>query len=106
MACSKGLGETAEDNGLEALEAGASVERIEERDVGAVDGAEACDPAIPDQRWLLVGGGHGSDDAGSSRKMQPSHELISSGRGLIAKPSGICWGGTERRKAVWSAGER
>jgi hypothetical protein len=92
LACSKGLGEAADDDRLEALFGFRGVEGLEEGVVSAVDGAEVGDPAIPHPSLLLVGCGHGSDDAGSSRKMEPTHELISTGRGSIAKPAGICWG--------------
>jgi hypothetical protein len=64
LACSKGLGKAADDDGFETLEGRRGVEGLEVRVVGAVGGPKVGDPPIPDPSLLLVGREHGSREAG------------------------------------------
>ena len=67
LACSKGLGKSADDDGLKLFKVFGGAEGVKEGVVGLFDGAKIGDPSVPDQSLLLVGRGHVSDDAGSSR---------------------------------------
>jgi hypothetical protein len=93
------LGEPADDDGFEVPK-GFGVEGFEERVLGAINDAKVGQPSTPDTSLLRVGRGHGSSEAGSSRKSEQTHELITSGRGRIWKPTGSWWGKWERRRAV------
>jgi hypothetical protein len=53
LACSEGLGEAADDDGIEALEVLGRVKGLEVGVGGSIDGSKVGDPVIPNSSFLL-----------------------------------------------------
>jgi hypothetical protein len=83
---SKGLGEAAND---ERLEFRTTVELGEIGVVSALMVGQIGEPSKPDTSSVLLDLWHDAGVAGKLRKMELSQEVISLGRGAIAKPAGI-----------------
>jgi hypothetical protein len=83
------LGEASEDDGFKF---GVGVESAEVGVVGMIVLGQEGEPSTPDTRFVVLDLWHGFLVSGKLCKMQDIQEVISSGRGLIRKPFGICEG--------------